>query len=156
MSTSAKPKKYIFVNGVMQKNPAYDASSHQHRPANYQHHNDELAVISNSSDLREAQALQQTLEKVDVEIKYVSSTVAAMDQFQSTTHQQQFMPAEVTDEAGATTQQNPLARDLLQELFDYFVIYVRLVSAWLVLVLVLLSSTCVFLCAHSLTHSLNN
>ena len=94
--SNTKPKKYIFVNGVMQKNPAFEAYMHpnEHKPVHYKHHNDELAVISNGNDLLEAQALQQTLTDIDiVEIQYVPSTTAAMDQFHSSSHQQQFMPS---------------------------------------------------------------
>jgi len=112
MSASPPPKKYIFVNGVMQKNPAFEAL--QGHSSKEKSHANELAVISSSNDLEEAKALQQTLGNVEVEIQYVPTTAAAISTFQSESHQEFFF--------------NPSAppvqsRNLLQELFDYFIIY---------------------------------
>lgn len=107
-------KKYIFVNGVMQKNPDYEAPNSHHDGHNNKKnrsHHEELAVISNKNDLLEAQALQKTLEGVEVEIDYVPSTAAAISTFTSSEHCQQF--------GGASNS----SRDFLQELFDYFIIY---------------------------------
>ena len=99
----------------MQKNPEYDKFMHPEK-SSVPMHNSELAVISNSNDLQEAKALHETLDDIDVKIGFVPSTVAAMDQY----HSEEYLKGFYGD-GGVQS-----GRDLLQELFDYFIIYVSL------------------------------
>lgn len=126
MST-AKPKKYIFVNGVMTKNPDFEKQQHSTGSGGkFKSHDGELAVISNSTDLQEAQALQKLVDPTLPPMEYVASTTASMNLFTSPAHQQQFQQANpLVQEHGGGGEHHaiPLGRDLLQELFDYFIIY---------------------------------
>mmetsp|Transcript_2800 Transcript_2800/g.4230 ORF Transcript_2800/g.4230 Transcript_2800/m.4230 type:complete len:481 (+) Transcript_2800:127-1569(+) len=104
---SAKPKKYIFVNGVMKLNPEYSDGSSNATPAAAPNQQP-LAVISSMADVQGASEAQSAATGAPLQLS--ESTVAAMEIMQDD---------EYTNNFGASVDGSML----LDQLTEYFVQY---------------------------------
>jgi hypothetical protein len=115
---SSKPKKYIFVNGIMKQNPEFEAymqalngGSAQASPAPSAPPMDQpLAVVSSLSDITEATTLQA--ETTGVPMQVAQSTMTAMENMQDTTYLNEFNSSQDVD-----------GGELLEGLTEYFIQY---------------------------------
>ena len=117
MSTT-KPKKYVFVNGIMKQNPEFDAymralngggagdSTSPSAPPMDQ----PLAVVSSFSDISEATTLQA--ETTGVPMQVAQSTMTAMENMQDQTYLNEFHSSQDVD-----------GGELLEGLTEYFIQY---------------------------------
>jgi len=115
---SSKPKKYIFVNGIMQQNPEYlnwvkahsDPSSTSNNSHTSGSSGDTLAVVSSLSDIAEATAIQS--ESTGTPMQMSDSTISAMENMQDDTYLNSFHSNQELD-----------GGELLEGLTDYFIQY---------------------------------
>lgn len=114
-STENKPKKYIFINGVMKLNPEYNLSTTNSTisTSSQTSHSSSssiapLAIISNFNDLEEAKEAQQVNGGTG-DIQLPLSTSTAIEMIMSDTYSLQY----------SITQQN----NLFDGLCNYFTMY---------------------------------
>ena len=69
---SAKPKKYVFIDGVMKLNPAFTAYQNASKPGGAPiqpaDHNQSLAVVSSMEDIMDATELQANFTGAPMQI----------------------------------------------------------------------------------------
>jgi hypothetical protein len=107
---SAKPKKYIFVNGVMKLNPEYEAANGTPATANTPKPAETLAVVSSMNDIVDATEAQ------------ADATGAPMQLSPSTSHAMQYMQGDeylTQFQSGAEMD----GGEVLDGLTEYFVQY---------------------------------